>query len=87
MRSLSYFRTALLNWWAAQLLQVGREMYRDNAMITLSHEFWNKFFVKWAQNQSLGEKWAATSKRLRSTALEDLIWPTEQFEFETMIFI
>jgi len=25
--------------------------------------------VKWAQNQSLGEKWAATSKRLRSTAL------------------
>jgi len=25
--------------------------------------------VKWAQNQSLGEKWAATSKRLRSTDL------------------
>jgi len=25
--------------------------------------------VKGAQNQSLGEKWAATSKRLRSTAL------------------
>jgi len=26
--------------------------------------------VKWAQNQSLGEKWAATSNRLRSTGLE-----------------
>jgi len=39
MRSLSYFRTALLNWWAAQLLQVGREMFRDNAMNTPSHEF------------------------------------------------
>jgi len=25
--------------------------------------------VKLAQNQSLGEKWAATSKRLRSTVL------------------
>jgi len=35
----------------------------------LSHESWNKFFVKWAQNQSLGKKWAAPSKRLRSTAL------------------
>jgi len=27
--------------------------------------------VKWAQNQSLGEKWAATSKRLRNTGLGD----------------
>jgi len=39
-------------------------------LITPSHEFWNKFLVKWAQNQSLGEKWAATSKRLRSTELD-----------------
>jgi len=29
------------------------------------------FFVKWAQIQSLGEKWAATSKRLRSTVIND----------------
>jgi len=38
-------RAALLNrwaaahWWAAKLLQVGREMFRDNAIITPSHEF------------------------------------------------
>ena len=44
------------------------------AIITPSHEFWNKFFVKWAKNQSLGEKWAATSKRLRSTGLKHSIW-------------
>jgi len=39
-----------------------------------SHEFWNKFFVKWAQNQSLGEKWAATSKRLRTTDLQSVFF-------------
>jgi len=26
--------------------------------------------VKWAQNQSVGEKWATTSQRLRSIVLE-----------------
>jgi len=31
--------------------------------------------VKWAQNQGLGEKSAATSKRLRSTVLADLQVP------------
>jgi len=41
-----------------------------NAIITPSHEFWNKFFVKWAQNQSLGKKWARTSIRLRRTGLK-----------------
>jgi len=40
-----------------------------NNIITPSHEFWNKFFVKCVQNQSLGEKWAMTSKRLRSTGI------------------
>ena len=64
--------TALLNRAAAKLLQVSREMFRGNAIITPRQEFWNKFFVKRAQNQRLGEKWAATSKRLRST---DLIVP------------
>jgi len=38
-------KPALLNWWAAvhwwatTLFQVGREMFRDNAKITPSHEF------------------------------------------------
>ena len=71
-KSIRYISTALLNRWAAKLLQLGREMFRDNVIITPSHEFWNKFFLKWAQNQSFGEKWAATSKKLRSTALHDL---------------
>jgi len=34
---------ALLNRWAAKLLKVGREMFRDNAIITPGHEFWNRF--------------------------------------------
>jgi len=32
-------KAALLNQWAAKLLQVGREMFPDNAIITPSHEF------------------------------------------------
>jgi len=28
--------------------------------------------VNWAQNKSFGEKWAATSKRLKNTALDDI---------------
>ena len=39
-------RWAVAQWWAAKLLQVGREMFWDKAIITPSHEFWNKFFVK-----------------------------------------
>jgi len=35
-----WFGAALLNQWAAKLLQVGREMFRDNAVIMPSHEFW-----------------------------------------------
>jgi len=34
------FRPALLNRWAAKLLQVGREMFRDNLNI-----FWKKLLV------------------------------------------
>jgi len=41
--------------------------------------------VKWAQNQSLGEKWAATSKRLRSTALNDQMNSKRSVNLQTTI--